>query len=129
MGKYSVTIRVTTSEIVEADNPYAAAVVVSRRRGDGVEIADVRPARSPAKVARRVSKSARPAKKAAKKAVKKAAKKVAKAAKKTTKKRRTLSPEARARVIQNLAKARAARSKKLQAAKKATKKRTPAKKR
>ena len=31
-------------EIVEANNPYQAAVVARDRHGDGVDIADVRPA-------------------------------------------------------------------------------------
>ena len=84
MPKYRVTLRINSVEIVEADNPYQAAAVISARRGGDVEIADVRPAvgRAPA----------------------------AKAAKKTAKKRRQLSPEARAKLAQNLVKARAARA-------------------
>jgi hypothetical protein len=104
-------------EIVEANNPYQAAVVARDRHGDGVEIADVRPA-----VGRAPSTTR---KTTAKKTVKKATKKAAK------KKRRQLSPEARAKLAQNLVKARAARARNLKAtAKKPTKKtaKKPAKK-
>src|SRR5438552_18458293 len=114
MPKYRVTVRHTSIEIVAADNPYQAAVVASGRGGEGVEIVDVRPA---------VGRPARPSntRKATKKATKKAVKKV-------VKQRRPMSPEARARLAQNLVKARAARARNLKAAKKATKKKTVAKK-
>jgi hypothetical protein len=104
MPKYRVTVRHTSVEIVEADNPYQAAVVASGRYGDGIEIADARPAvgRIPA---------------TAHKAAAKTAKKVTK---KAVKKRRRLSPEARAKLAQNLVKARAARARNLRAAKKST---------
>jgi hypothetical protein len=106
MPKYRVTLRSTSVEIVAADNPYQAAVVASRGHGDGVEIADVRPA-----VGRPASAPTKPKT----------------ATKKVVKKRRRLSPEARARLAQNLVKARAARARNLKAAKKSTKK-TAAKK-
>ncbi len=91
-----VTLHHTTVEIVEADNPYQAAVVASGRHGDSVEIAHVAPA-----VGRPVTAS-------------KGARKV----KKVAKKRRKLSPEARAQLAKNLVKARAARARNLKAAKK-----------
>ena len=104
MSRYRVTLRRTTVEIVAADNPYQAAIVASDLFGAGVEIADVRPA------------VGRPISNATKTAAKKSVKKVAK-------KRRPLSPEARAKLAQNLVKARAARARNVKAAKKATKKR------
>jgi hypothetical protein len=106
MPKYRVTVRHTSVEIIEADNPYQAAIVVSDGHGDGVEIADVRPAvgRIPA---------------TAHKATAKTAKRVTK---KVVKKRRPLSPQARAKLAKNLVKARAARARNLKAAKKSTKK-------
>jgi acyl-CoA reductase-like NAD-dependent aldehyde dehydrogenase len=98
--------------MVEADNPYQAAVVARDRHGDGVEIADVRPAVGRAPLTTR--------KTTVKQTVKKATKTAAK-------KRRALSPEARAKLAQNLVKARAARARNLKAtAKKPTRK--PAKK-
>ena len=102
MPKYKVTLRHTSVEIVDADNPYQAAVVASGRHGDGVEIAHVAPA-----VGRPVGASKGARKGGAKKSVKKVAKK-----------RRKLSPEARAKLAQNLVKARAARARNLKAAKK-----------
>ena len=87
MPRYRVTLRRTTVEIVEAANPYQAAIAARDLGGEGVEIADVVPA-----VGRPSTSSApRPAKKA-------------------TKKRRPLSPETRAKLAQNLIKARAARA-------------------
>ncbi len=108
MPKYRVTVRRTSVEIVEADNPFQAAVVASSGIGDGVEIADVRPAvgRIPATVHKAAAKTTK------------------KATKKAVKKRRPLSPEARAKLAQNLVKARAARARNLKAAKKSTKKST-----
>jgi hypothetical protein len=95
MPRYRVTLRRTSVEIVEADNPYQAAIVARDLHGDTVEIADVVPAigRPPA------SRSPRKTTQATKKSVKKVAKK-----------RRRLSPEARAKLAQNLVKARAARA-------------------
>jgi hypothetical protein len=113
MPRYRVTLRRTTVEIVEAPNPYQAAIVANDR-GDGtVEITDVRPA-----FGRPPASSTRATKAAGK----------AKVAKKVAKKRRPLSPEARARLAQNLVKARAARAAKhklaqREAAKKVAKKR------
>jgi hypothetical protein len=97
-------------EIVSADNPYQAAIVASQGHTD-VEVADVRPAVGRAPGTARTS-----ATKTAKKSVKK-----------VVRKRRPMSPEARARLAQNLVKARAARARNLKAAKNATKK-SPAKK-
>jgi len=95
MPKYRVTMRVSSVETIEADNPYQAAALISARHGGDVEIADVRPA-----VGRVATKTT----------------------KKVAKKRRRLSPEARARLAQNLVKARAARAAKRKGAKKVTKK-------
>ena len=105
MAKYRVTLRYTTVDVVEASNPYQAAVVASGRHAQGTEVVQVvaavgRTAGTPTK---------------------------AKVAKKVAKKRRGLSPEARAKLAQNLVKARAARAAKAKAAKKAAKK-LPAKK-
>ena len=108
MSKYRVTLRRTNVEIVTASNQYQAAIVASDLFGPGIEITDIRPA-----VGRPTS---RPSKTTAKKT-----------AKKVAKKRRPMSPEARAKLAQNLVKARAARARNLKAAKKATKK-SPAKK-
>jgi hypothetical protein len=111
MPKYRVSVRTTVVETVEAANPYMAAAAVGARRREGVEITDVRPAvgRSPAtKRATRKAANKQPTKKTAKKSVK------------ATKKRR-LSPQARAKLAQNLVKARAARAAKAKAAKKRTK--------
>ncbi len=113
MSRYRVTLRRTSVEIVTADNPYQAAIVASDLFGEGVEVADVRPA-----VGRAASNAT---KSAAKNTGKKAVKKVAK-------KRRPMSPEARAKLAKNLVKARAARARNLKAAKK-TNKKTAAKKR
>jgi hypothetical protein len=85
----------TTVEIVEAPNPYQAAIVASGRAGDDVEIADVRPAVGRPTVG-------------------------TKAAKKVARKRRPMSAETRAKLAQNLVKARAARARKQKAAKKTT---------
>ena len=101
MPRYRVTVHSTSVEIVTADNPFQAAVVAAGSHGDGVEIADVRPA-----VGRAPSTTPKEATKAMKKVVKK---------------RRRLSPEVRARLAQNLVKARAARARNVKAAKKSTK--------
>jgi hypothetical protein len=108
MPKYRVTVRHTSVEIVEAANPYQAAVVASGRHGDGVEIADVRPAvgRAPAATSKMAAKTSQ------------------KATKKVVKKRRPMSPEARAKLAKNLVKARAARARNLKAAKKKSTKKT-----
>ena len=109
MSRYRVTLRRTSVEIVTADNPYQAAIVASDLLGGEVEIADIRPAVGPATSTTR------------KMAANKTAKKVAK-------KRRPMSPEARAKLAQNLVKARAARARNVKAAKKSARK-SPAKKR
>jgi hypothetical protein len=100
MPRYRVTLRRSSVEIVEASNQYQAAIVARDMFGDSVEVADVRPAvgRPPVTTGR----------------AKKAGKKVAK-------KRRPLSPEARAKLAQNLVKARAARAAKARAAKRTSK--------
>jgi hypothetical protein len=108
MPKYRVTMRVPSTQVIEADNPYQAAVIASDRHADGAEVVDVRPAVG------RIAKSA------GSQAAKKTTKKVAK-------KRRQLSPEARARLAQNLVKARAARAAKRKAAKKSPAKKKTAK--
>ena len=117
MPRYRVTLRSTSVEIVTADNPYQAAVVACGRGGDGVDIVDVRPA-----VGRAAGTST--PRSTATKTTKKAPKKV-------VKKRGPMSAQTRARLAQNLVKARAARARNLKAAKNATKKTTkksPAKK-
>jgi hypothetical protein len=101
MSRYRVTLRRDSVEIVTADNPYQAAIVAADLLGEGVEIADVRPA------------VGRPTSNATKTAAKRSVKKVAK-------KRRPMSPEARAKLAKNLVKARAQRARNLKAAKKAT---------
>ena len=94
MPRYRVTMRQTTVEVVEAENPYQAAVVASAAHAGDIEITHVAPA-----VGRPASKNGR------RKSVKKqAAKKV------PPKKKRQLSPETRAKLAQNLKKARAARA-------------------
>jgi hypothetical protein len=109
MPRYRVTLRRSSVEIVEASNQYQAAIVARDLFGDSVEVADVSPAvgRPP------VSKRGRTA---------------AKSTKKVAKKRRPLSPEARAKLAQNLVKARAARAAKAKASKRAAKATKPAKK-
>ena len=104
MSKYRVTLRRNSVEIVEATNPFHAAIAAAAVFGEGVEIADVRPA-----VGRPTSTVH---KMAAKRSVKK-----------TAKKRRPMSPEARAKLAKNLVKARAQRARNLRAATKTTRKR------
>jgi len=101
MPRYRVTLRRSSVEIVEASNQYQAAIAARDLFGDSVEVADVSPAvgRPPVTTGRAAAK---PAKKAAKK-------------------RRPLSPEARAKLAQNLVKARAARAAKAKAAKRTSK--------
>ena len=101
MPRYRVTLRRSSVEIVEASNQYQAAIVARDLFGDSVEVADVTPAVGrPA-----ASVGGRPAP----------------ATKKVAKKRRPLSPEARAKLAQNLVKARAARAAKARATKRASK--------
>jgi hypothetical protein len=102
MTRYRVALTRTTVEIVDAPNPYQAAIAATDRDGSA-EVLDVRPA-----VGRPTTSP--PAKRATK-------------ATKATKKRRPLSPEARAKLAQNLVKARAARAAKAKRAKKAKKRR------
>lgn len=101
MPRYRVTLSATTTEIVEAANPYQAAIAARERGGDSVEVLDVAPAVGRPAAANGRRESIRPAKKVAKK-------------------RRPMSAESRAKLAQNLVKARAARAAKAQAAKKAT---------
>jgi hypothetical protein len=113
MPRYRVTLRRRSVEIIEAANPYQAAIIASERSGGEVEIESVTPAvgRPPA------SNSARNATKSS----------AAKTTKKVAKKREPMSAENRAKLAQNLVKARAARAAKAKAAKKSTRK-SPAKK-
>lgn len=113
MPRYRVTLRRTTVEIVEAANPYQAAIVANDLGGEGVEIANV------------VSAVGRPSQLGGPRKVAKAAKK---AGKKVAKKRRPLSPEARAKLAQNLVKARAARAAKYKGVKRAAVKKARASK-
>src|SRR3974377_1236724 len=94
MAKYRVTLRVSRTETVEADNPYQAAVISSARHDGNAEVVEVHRA------------AGRPAAK--------------KRAKKVGKRRRQLSPEARAKLAQNLVKARAARGREGKGGKRAT---------
>lgn len=106
MPRYRVTLRRSSVEIVEASNQYQAAIVARDLFGDSVEVADVSPAvgRPPVTTGRAAAKPG----------------------KKVAKKRRPLSPEARAKLAQNLVKARAARAAKAKAAKRTTTKSTKA---
>jgi hypothetical protein len=115
MPRYRVTLRHTTVEVVEAENPYQAAVVASAGHASEVEVTHVASA-----VGRPASTTGR-----RQSAKKQAAKKQA-AKKLPAKKKRQLSPETRAKLAQNLTKARAARAAKRKTA--ATKKQ-PAKRR
>jgi hypothetical protein len=109
MARYRVTLKRTTTEIVEAPNPYQAAIVASERGDGSAEVTDVRPA-----VGRPVSGGG------GRGATRTAG--AAKTTKKVTKKRKPLSPEAKARLAQNLVKARAARAAKHKIAQRAAKK-------
>src|SRR6476660_6076695 len=91
MPRYRVTLTRSSVEIVEANNQYQAAIVARDLFGDSVEVANVAPA------------VGRPS-------VSTPGRKAAKTTKKVAKKRRPLSPEARAKLAQNLVKARAARA-------------------
>ena len=113
MPRYRVTLRYSAVEVVEAANPYMAALVVHDLHGDGVEVADVRPA---------VGRTA------ATTTVRKATKS-AKVTKKARKKRKPMSAETRAKLAKNLVKARAARAAKARGTKKTPRKTTTAKKR
>src|SRR4051812_19170868 len=105
MPRYRVTLRRSSVEIVEASNQYQAAIVARDLFGDSVEVADVSPAVGRPPVTQGGGNSG--------------AAKVAKVAKK----RRPLSPEAKAKLAQNLVKARAARAAKAKATKRSTVKR------
>jgi hypothetical protein len=111
MPRYRVTLTRTTVAIVEAPNPYQAAIIANELGGDA-EIVSVAPARGRAAA----SAGGR-------------AGKAAKAGKKVAKKRRPLSPEARAKLAQNLVKARAARAAKRKNAGSPAKKARPTKQR
>jgi hypothetical protein len=104
MPRYRVTLRYNAVEVVEAANPYMAALVVHDLHGDGVEVADVRPAVGRPAATNPVRKAARTAK-----------------ATKVAKKRKPMSAETRAKLAQNLVKARAARSRKAKATSKVAK--------
>lgn len=120
MTRYRVTLRATSFEIVDAENPYQAAVLASGRHGSDVEVTQVARAVGRAPAAK-VGKRGAVTKRAGAKKTKKAATKRAPA-----KKKRQLSPEMRAKLAQNLVKARAARAAKRKAAatKKTAKKRS-----
>ena len=107
MPRYRVTLRRSSVEIVEASNQYQAAIVARDLFGDSVEVADVTPAVGRPSVSKAGAK---------------------KTTKKVAKKRRPLSPEARAKLAENLVKARAARAAKAKATKRAAKTTKPAKK-
>jgi len=104
MPRYRVTLKRSSVEVVEASNQYQAAIVARDLFGDSVEVADVAPAVGRPPVAKAGRKAG-----------------ASKTTKKAAKKRRPLSPEARAKLAQNLVKARAARAAKSRAAKRAAK--------
>jgi hypothetical protein len=106
MPRYRVTLRRTTIEIVEAPNPYQAAIVANDRGDGSVEITDVRPALGRPSVSQGAARTTG----------------AARATKKVAKKRKPLSPEARAKLAQNLVKARAARAAKRKSTQRVTKK-------
>ncbi len=99
MPRYRVTLTATTTEIVEAANQYQAAIVARELGGDIVEVLNVTPAvgRPPVATSRRAA---------------------TKLAKTVAKKRRPMSAENRAKLAQNLVKARAARAANAKATKK-----------
>jgi len=102
MPRYRVTLARTTTEIIDADNPYQAAIIASRGQAHvEVENVSVAVGRPPATGSHKSASTAT----------------------KKAKKRKPLSPEARAKLAQNLVKARAARAAKVRAAKKASTKR------
>jgi hypothetical protein len=105
--RYRVTLRRSSVEIITADNPFQAAIVASDQFGDGVEVSDVRPA------------VGRPATNGRKPTAKTTVKKIAK-------KRRPMSAETKAKLAQNLMKARAQRARNIKAAKKRPAKKTAA---
>ena len=105
MPRYRVTLRYTAVEVVEAANPFMAALVVHDLHGAGIEVADVRPAVGRTAATTTIRKAGKPAK----------------TLKKVAKKRRPMSAETRAKLAKNLVKARAARAAKARAAKKTTK--------
>ncbi len=109
MPRYRVTLTRTTVEIVEAPNPYQAAIVANELGGDA-EIVSVTPAGGRA-------------------ATTSGARGSRVSTKKVAKKRRPLSPEAKAKLAQNLVKARAARAAKRKRAAAPAKKTRAAKKR
>jgi hypothetical protein len=111
MPRYRVTLTRTSIEIVEAANPFQAAIVANELGGEGAEILGVAPA------------VGRPAGSKGPRATSPAP------VTKIAKKRRPLSPEAKARLAQNLVKARAARAAKRKASATPARKARPVKKR
>src|SRR5215218_3372848 len=105
IAKYRVEMRATSVEVVEAENPFEAAIAVSARHGGDVEVTQVTRA-----VGRAASTDGR------RTAKKRSGTQKATAKNAPVKKRRRLSPEARAKLAQNLVKARAARAAKAKAA-------------
>src|SRR5450432_2995529 len=104
MPRYRVTLRRSSVEIVEAANQYQAAIVARDLFGDSVEVADVTPAVGRPSTTKGTRTGV-----------------AATATTKVAKKRRPLSPEARAKLAQNLVKARAARAAKARANQRTTK--------
>jgi hypothetical protein len=116
MAKFRVTMKTTTVRTVEAENQFQAAIAASARHGGDVEVTQVTRAvgRAASMDGRKVVKKRSGAKKAG-------------AKKASPRKRRQLSPQAKAKLAQNLVKARAARAAKRKQS--VAKKRTPVKKR
>jgi hypothetical protein len=116
MPRYKVTLTRTSVEIVEAANQFQAAVVANEIGGDSAQILSVTPAVGRPTASARSGASTRSTRGPA-------------PATKVAKKRRPLSPEAKAKLAQNLVKARAARAAKRTATAAPAKKARAAKKR
>ncbi len=112
MARYRVVVRHTSTEVVDAENEYMAAVIVADRLGDGAEIADVQRANG-----RNGSSGNGTANGNGHANANGNGNGTATA---TKRKRRPLSPEARANLAANLVKARAARAAKARARKRAS---------
>ena len=105
MARYRVVVRHTSTEVVDAENEYMAAVIVADRLGNGAEIADVQ--RANGRTGSNGNGNGHGSANGN--------------GTTTKKKRRPLTPEARANLAANLVKARAARAAKARARKRATK--------
>ncbi len=131
MPLFRVTVTQPTEKVIDASNEWMAAIVASDGK-IGAQVGEVRPVRGRLPVGTHVIRSngkrgpGRPPKAtdATLTTGGNSNGSSARAVKKVAKKRAPLSPEARAKLAQNLVKARAARAAKAQATKKAAKKAT-----